>query len=344
MYLAKDNPHGGDIYGEPPKIDFSASLNPLGMPPEVRRALSECAETCAAYPDPYCRALREAIGHFEGVPAGNILCGAGASELIYHYAAALTGEGPGLILAPAFSEYALALELAGRGAEYRVLTPEEGFHLAGGLGDLGRYSAVFLCSPNNPTGLALEPEVIWETAGSGANILLDLSFLDLTLSPGRYRVPELTARYPNVTVLRSPGKSFAVPGVRLGYAISSDRALLERMSERGQCWNVSVPAAAAGEAAMGCGEWLRRSAVIIAEERERLTRELKNLGLTVYPGEANFLLMYSAADIVTPLKRSGLALRDCRNFVGLGPGYVRAAVRRREENDALLRALREVIA
>ncbi len=345
MYLTGQNPHGGDIYDAAPEADFSASLNPRRMPEPVRRALLASVEKCVFYPDPYCRELRAAIGKFEGVPEGSILCGAGASELLYQYAAALPEGGPALIVAPAFSEYASALKAAGRGVEYHVLTGENGFRLTGDIlkRDLSRYCAVFVCSPANPTGVTVEPELIRAIAETGVRLLLDLCFLDLTGRPGRYGIPSLLAEFPNVAVLRSPTKSFAIPGARLGYMLSSDAGLLERISRRGQCWNVSVPAQMAGVAAMGCGEWLRASVKEITAERERLFAGLQELGLTVYPGEANFLLLYSDAELLTPLAQRGIAVRDCSNFVGLDRGYYRVAVRTREENDRLLAALREVL-
>lgn len=345
MYLTTENPHGGDIYENAPEVDFSASLNPLGMPETVRLALLASVEKCVFYPDPFCRELRAAIGKFEGVPEGHILCGAGASELLYQYAAALSGGGPGLIVAPAFSEYAAALNAAGKGIEYHLLKREDGFRLTGDIltRDLTRYCAVFVCSPANPTGVAADAELLRAIAKTGVRLLLDCCFLDLTDQPTRYSIPSLIADFPNAAVLRSPTKSFAIPGVRLGYMLSSDAGLLERMSAGGQCWNVSVPAQMSGVAAMGCGEWLRASVEKIASERGRLTARLEKMGLTVYPGEANFLLLYSDSELLKPLAKRGIAIRDCSNFVGLDKGYYRVAVRTPEENDRLIKALGEVL-
>lgn len=345
MYLTKPNNHGGDVYGSEPLIDFSASLNPLGMPEAVRRALIASVDGCIHYPDPYCRALRDAIGRAEGVPVEHILCGAGASELLYQYAAALPEKKPGLIVAPAFSEYAAALQAAGHGVEVFTLKAQNGFRLTCNILslDLSKYAAVFVCSPANPTGITVEPEVLEGIAKAGVRLLLDLSFLGLTARPALYDVPALLARFPHAAVLRSPTKSFAIPGVRLGYLLCADTALTERMTELTQCWNVSVPAQAAGAAAMACGDFLRRSAEIIGAERERLSREYAALGLAVVPGEANFLLLYAEKELAIPLAKRGYAIRDCADFVGLGRGYYRVAVRTRAENDRLLGAVREVL-
>lgn len=345
MYLTEQNPHGGDVYETPPLIDFSANLNPEGMPGAVRQALLDAVDRCVSYPDPYCRALRRALSQAEGVPAEHILCGAGASELIFQYAAALPKEKPALIIAPAFSDYAAALMAAGHRAESFILKGENGFRLGQELFslDLSRYAAVFLCSPANPTGAAVDPALLKRLAETGVPLLCDFSFLDLTEAPERYGLPALISRFPNVAALRSPTKSFAIPGVRLGYLMSADLSLLERMSALGQCWNVSVPAQMAGIAAAECGAWLRASAVKIARERERMSRELRALGLTVFPGEANFLLLYSEKELIRPLREKGILLRDCSNYVGLTKGYIRTAVRTPAENDRLLAAVREVL-
>ncbi|MGN1073879.1 MAG: aminotransferase class I/II-fold pyridoxal phosphate-dependent enzyme, partial [Eubacteriales bacterium] len=110
-----------------------------------------------------------------------------------------------------------------------------------------------------------------------------------------------------------------------------------------QCWNVSTLAQAAGLAALGCGTWLRDSVGRIARERERMTAALGALGIRVYPGEANFLLLYSDGNTAEKLMRRGIMVRDCSNYVGLGAGFFRIAVRTRPENDRLLAGLKEVL-
>ena len=136
-------------------------------------------------------------------------------------------------------------------------------------------------------------------------------------------------------------------GVRLGYALSSDTSFLASMAEKTQCWNVSVMAQEAGIAALECGSWLTESVKQISAERARLTDRLTKLGIRVIPGEANFLLIRSSpeADLGKRLLDRGILVRDCSNYVGLGPGrgWFRIAVRTREENDALLKAVGEVL-
>ena len=115
------------------------------------------------------------------------------------------------------------------------------------------------------------------------------------------------------------------------------------MSEKAPCWNVSIPAQAAGCAALDCKEWLSGTVKAIGQERNRMTDALGSMGIKVYPGEANFLLLYSFTDLYGRLLGKGILVRDCSNYQGLRKGFIRIAVRKPEENDQLLDALREVL-
>ncbi|MBP5274032.1 MAG: aminotransferase class I/II-fold pyridoxal phosphate-dependent enzyme, partial [Abditibacteriota bacterium] len=164
MLIDQKNPHGGDVYTHENALDFSSNVNPEGMPGPVRSALAAAIDKCAQYPDPYCRALRKKTAAAEGVAEERILFGNGASELIYSFAYALPKEKPSLIVAPAFSEYAAALQAAKAEADYYFTKPETGFALDREFGeiDFSRFGAVFLCSPSNPAGTVAEPEKVLE--------------------------------------------------------------------------------------------------------------------------------------------------------------------------------------
>ena len=346
MLLNQKSPHGGDVYSNSVRLDFSANTNPFGTPEAVRQAVIRAAEHCAAYPDPYCTALRAGIARREGVLPDTVLCGNGAAELVYAFAYALPKDKKALIVSPTFCEYETALTAAGIEADHFLLCEEEGFCVTDELLDIDftPYSAVFLCSPNNPTGITVDARIIWGLAKKGVRVFLDLTFLDLTDDPGKYDIPALACAFPSLVILRAFTKSYAMAGVRLGYALCTDAVFLEKMSEKTQCWNVSSLAQAAGLAALDCGGWLQESVKAIAAERERLTKELRGMGVRVYPGEANFLLLYADMDLSGELLQRGILLRDCANYVGLRKGFVRIAVHRREENHALLKVLREVLA
>lgn len=345
MYLNQKNPHGGDVYSNRIRFDFSANINPAGLPESVTNALIRTASHCSAYPDPYCTALREKIARSEGVCAASVLCGNGAAELIYAFAYALPKEKPALVISPTFCDYAAALSAADIETEQYLLSQADGFCLTDSVlqQDLSCFGALFLCSPNNPTGITVDPAIVRRLAGTGVRMLLDLTFLDLTDDPDKYDIPALLRAFPNITVLRAFTKSYAMAGVRLGYVLCSDGALLEDMSKKTQCWNVSAFAQAAGIAALDCAQWLRDSVAQIAVQRQKLTEGLRASGVRVYPGEANFLLLYTEADLYPKLLQKGILIRDCSNYEGLGKGFYRIAVRTPAENDALLAAVKEAL-
>lgn len=341
-------PHGGDIWNYPtPPLDFSSNLHPLGMPPAVAEAARGAVDRANAYPDPFCRALREAIARREGVEPGQVVCGAGAADLIFRLCLALKPR-QALVTAPTFSEYEQALRLFGCAVRRFPLLPEEGFvlperfpeALAPGL-DL-----LFLCTPNNPTGRCIPLPLLERIANRcreiGARLVLDECFMELTDRP---LATALLERYPDLFLLRAFTKTYAVPGLRLGYGLSADEALLDRLWSAGPPWSVSTVAQAAGIAACGCSDWPERGRAVLRQERPRLMAALGDLGLTVWPGEANYLLFRApgAADLKERLAARGVLIRSCANYPGLGPEDCRVCVRTAPDNEILLKTLREVL-
>ncbi len=347
MYYQTKNPHGGDIYGEPVELDYSANTNPLGVPPAVISAAAEALTGADRYPDPYCRGLVKAIAAAEGVKPETILCGNGASGLIFSFCAA-AGVKKAAALAPTFSEYASAAALFGCGTVFYTLRRENGF-LPGEdfLGWLRAEApeAVFLCNPNNPTGRLLPSGLIMDVIALckqiNARLFVDECFLEL--ATGGESLKGLLADFPGLFLLRAFTKSYGMAGLRLGYCLSADSALLERMASLTPPWDVSSPAQAAGIAALGEGEFLRRAVALIERERPRLKGALEAMGLDVCPSDVNYLLFRGPEGLLGDLRRKGIALRDCANFPGLGPGWYRMAVRTEEENDRLLAAMGECV-
>ena len=151
------------------------------------------------------------------------------------------------------------------------------------------------------------------------------------------------ADYPNLFLLRAFTKSYGMAGLRLGYCLSGDAALLSAMSRRVQPWNVSLPAQAAGVAALREEDFPGKARELIRTERPRLIAELEKLGVWVCPSQANYLLLKSEKELYRPLLERGILIRDCSNYQGLGPGWYRAAVRTGAENDQLIAALTKIL-
>ena len=345
MLYKTENPHGGDVYGAAVTLDFSSNVNPLGPPERVLCAIQDAALLVRQYPDPYCRKLTAALAAHEKLPEAYILCGNGAAELIYAYCEALRPKKV-LELAPTFLEYSAAASHFGAGIVRIPLAPPD-FSPDERLLDALRTQkpdVLFLCSPNNPTGRTLGRtllERLLQTAGEqGTRVFLDECFLDFTDAKS---AKDLLSRYDNLLILKAFTKNYALAGVRVGYCLSANRKLLSEMAACTQPWNVSIFAQAAGAAALKEPDWAAKAKAVIAPERARLTRELQNLGFTVCPSEANYLLFSAPVGLDKMFLRETLAIRNCENYPGLGPGWYRIAVRLAEENEALLDALRRVM-
>ena len=343
------NPHGGDLYARPVKLDFSANTNPLGTPESVRRAVIRSAELLNQYPDPFCRELVGALSRFERVPPEYILCGCGAAELIFSFCTAVKPE-KALELAPTFSEYATALEAVGCEVERVSLHKENDFVLQNDFLDILRQTeckAIFLCNPNNPTGQVIPPPllegIIEICQARGIRLFLDECFLDLSDNGQDGSMKKWLSIWPGLFILKAFTKSYGMAGLRLGYCLSSDSKLLAAMGGCVQPWNVSLPAQAAGKAALGEGEFICRSRQVISDQRRWLREQLEGLGLYVCPAQANYLLLYHKRELTGPLLERGILVRDCSNYHSLSRGWFRIAVRRAEENRVLVEAVRAIL-
>lgn len=340
--------HGGDIYTNDGLFDFSANINPLGPGEKVMKALQESILKVTAYPDPLCRKLRESAAKRESVPPDYIVCGNGAADLIYTLVLA---EKPkqALLCTPSFSEYEKALRTAGCKIRFHKKREEDHFTLTSRyLEELtGDLDLVFLCSPDNPTGQCIDEillrEIIERCEKNGIRLVLDECFFDFTEDAPWIHHEFFVKDHRMLFLLRAFTKMFSIPGVRSGYGVCSDTALLDRMKEARQPWPVSIPAQEAGVAALKDDLLPAATRLLIAEERRHLMEEFGRLGIRYYPADANYILFYSEIDWYEEMKQEGFLIRDCCNYRGLGKGYYRIAVKGREDNERLLAAFRRIL-
>lgn len=327
-------------------LDFSASINPLGVSPAVTEALRHL--DLAAYPDPECRELRDALGERLGVQADRILIGNGATELIHLIARALLRSADAAaIFTPTFGEFQAACRLQGvapvsiasaEGRTFRWDLPAAA-RLIAAL----RPSLLFLCNPNNPTGTYLgadDLEAIAAALGDAGLLVLDEAYAPFV--ERRWDAARLLRR-GNVALLRSMTKDHALTGLRLGYLLSS-RAVVERVRRFQHSWSVNAAAQAAGVAALADGAHVARGREAVRCGRSYLTQELGRLGLSCTEASANFLLAgvgAAAALRLRLLREHRVCVRDCASF-GL-PDHVRIGVRRMADCRRLAGALRQVL-
>jgi len=349
--------HGGNVYSAARKLgvspeailDFSASINPLGPPPGVRKAAVEAFKLVGHYPEPDSPALCSALAGYLSLPEDHIAVANGSTELIHLLPRLFSrAAGRALLLAPTFAEYANALELAGWHSTCLTLSPESGFALDAGAiaGELGNgYDLCILCNPGNPTGKLYSLEEI-ETLyrycrSSGCFFVLDEAFIDFT---GDFSAKDLIPTADSGLILRSMTKFFGFPSIRVGYSIASAE-VTSRLKHFLPPWNVGVVAQAAALAGLADKAHYRRTAALIEKERCYLADSLLKLpGITVFAGVANYLLIrldngLTAAWLQEQLLATLILIRDCSDFDGLDNRFFRIAVKGRTQNKKLLQAI-----
>ena len=337
--------HGGDVYHHQGCIDFSANCNPLGTPRKVKEAIIESLDHINDYPQVGCFPLKKAIAEYEHTDFSQVICGNGAAEVIFTLCRAVSPK-KALVPAPTFAEYQQALYSVGCQVEFFYLDEKKQFRL-----DEDFISAltpdldiIFLCNPNNPTGLLAEKEVLKKLLDRCRQLdifmAVDECFLDFVPEPEKYTLKEYLKDYENLFLFKAFTKRYAMAGVRLGYGLCGNGTLLEKMESMCQPWNVSSLAQAAGLAALKETAYVEEGRQVTFQELDYLKKELSALGYPVYPSQANYVFFKGPEDLYEKLEKKKILIRDCSNYTGLYKGYYRVAVKNHEENRALIQALK----
>jgi threonine-phosphate decarboxylase len=345
-----DRVHGGAAPGG--AIDFSASINPLGPPPAAIEEYHRAAASLACYPAPYADVLGGRIADWIGIGADNVLVGNGSTQLIHLLARVMRWRRP-VVVTPTFSEISNALILAEAAPHAIELSCERDFELR--MDDVTRAletgaDAILLGRPNSPTGAMVSFDqataIAMECARFDAHCVFDEAFIDF--SADSRSMTGLVPRAPNVIVLRSMTKIFAIPGLRLGFAVASAPSIA-RLRATLEPWSVNAVAARVGIACVGvANEYIARTRELIALESGYLASGLaQNPHLRVFPSAANFLMLAARENTTDSfgafLLRHVIAVRDLRSLPGCGPGLYRAGIRNHADNERIVAAAREYL-
>jgi histidinol-phosphate aminotransferase len=301
------------------------SVNPLGPTPGVLRAIQETDWT--RYPGDDEAPLREGLAQRNGVMPEHVALGNGSAELLWLIALALLQpQDHVLVVGPTFGEYARAARTMG--ADVREVQA---------LRDLPLARLLFVCNPNNPTGVLHEQSDIVQVLNAQPDRLVVLDEAYAVFAPDRLRSQALLAQHRNLILLRSLTKDQALPGLRLGYLLAAPEIARAVESVRPP-WSVNAGALRAGLATLEseAETHVEHARAVVAASRQRLTDGFKEFGYHVYPSAANFVLVDvgDARVFRRTLLPHGFVVRDCTSF-GL-PSCVRVACRLPEECDALI--------
>lgn len=356
--------HGGEYDTNSIKLDYSVNLNPLGLPKVISTALKDSLYDASIYPSLHQDRLKELLSKANNLPQDYFFIGNGASEAITLLAEALSSKcSKALIVDPTFSGYERAL----RARNYEIfsfsLTEDNDFELTSDILDhiksIENLDLVFACSPNNPTGRAISFDLVKEMADTckklGIILVIDESFMGFDKDKKACSCLSLIEKYDNLVLIDAFTKLFAVPGVRLGYCISSNSKLIHKINELKPEWNVSSIAEATGIAILSenrpeTEEYIEQTLELIEKEKAFLTNELIKIGFKVFKSDAPFLLFKLPPKLQKDglsfykktAKDHGILLRNCSNFHGLDESYYRIAIKKHEDNIALIKALQLV--
>ena len=344
--------HGGGIHQAAAELqrpaaellDFSASINPLGMPLTVRAAAAAALDDAIHYPEIHAESLVAALAVHHHLDPRHLLAGNGSTPLFALLARTLRPR-RALVVRPAFSEYQRALEIAGTEIDVFDLPPEKNFTL-----DVAQLlhritpatDLLLLATPGNPSGARIEGTTLLTLAHAlreQALVAVDEAFIDFC--PDASILQAVTTQ-TNLYIFRSMTKFYAIPGLRIGYLAGPINGI-SRLQAETEPWALSTVAIAAAKAALAATAYRQESLQLIPQLQSQLADGLRNLGLHIYPSAANYLLARldaaRADEVVSALRQEGILLRSCSNFPPLDAHYLRVAVRTAAENERLIAAL-----
>ncbi len=334
-------------------IDMSSNLNPLGPPPEILNLIQENLSSLHALPEADALTMRKGFADFYGLDVGQVLAGNGTTWFIYALPKALNCKKV-LISGPTYSDYNDACDMHQVESRQVTAIEEKGFSpdvdeissLAHGA-DL-----VVICNPNNPTGALVSRDQIEYLVKKHSEVcfLVDESYLPFV--PGAEEISLVSETgFPNLLVLSSMSKIFRIPGLRSGF-LSGAESLMEKVFHHYQPWSVNSLAQAVISKVYQDPGFIRSfydaTRVFVLEETRVFKDELKEChGLHMVPGVTYFILAgldgITAKDFCKDVGQDKILIRDCSNFKGLGPNFVRFSLKTRKENLTLARTIKGVL-
>lgn len=357
--------HGGNLYKVSEKygidssmiIDFSDNVSPMGVPDSAKNSIIENVSMLAHYPDPDYKSLRGAISAYIDADYRNIVVGNGATELISLFIKVINPD-KALLVMPAYSEYERELKHNDSKVNYYVLDKENNYQ--GNINELTelscKYDLVVICNPNNPTGTAFDKDKIMyllsQTIKNNADtvFMIDETYVEFTDDIEGISSVKLTEKYKNVFIIRGLSKFFSVPGLRVGYGVTSNETILNEIYSMKEPWSVSVLSQVAAEALLGDRDYIKRARDFMRQERKFILNELKKIKyLKYYESTCNFFLCESLKDgidtryIVDNAIKRFILLRDASNIKFLEDDQFRFCIKLREQNKLLIKYLNDIL-
>ena len=309
--------HGGSAQYqlEGTVIDFSVNINPYGPSVNMKQAIANCSYH--EYPDPNYRNLKKIIAEKYACQLAEIHVGNGAAEIFWTIVR-MSGKSQAFMLTPSFSEFPNAVKALNGNVDELPCRPEDqftvDFHSLGERLRSKHYDLAYFCVPNSPTGMYMDALTLKELALENPKTIfvIDYAFIQFSRHSNDqyYQFPKNVIRVYSLT------KEHAIPGIRIGFAISS-QDLIQRLNSQVNTWNVNCFAAQAGHTALSDEDFVKESIQQISRDKNYLRRQLDRMGATYFTSDAPYFLIRTvipADEVVTLLLQKGILVRSCASY------------------------------
>lgn len=346
--------HGGNVYAFADKhhinvadiLDFSANINPLGLSESIKADMLMKNRIVGHYPDPDYVQLKTAIANFESVSCEQVIVGNGAIESLFILAEALR-EQHVVLQAPTFIEYERAFQKYGATIDYMPLNHED-FQIDFDALKEKDTDVVVICNPNNPTGTLTVREKLIDylsfAKARSIKVIIDEAFIDFTDDEMLNTLVPYLNEYENLFVLKSLTKFFAMPGLRLGYLLTSNGEITDRIYRQRIPWTINVVAEQVAKISMKDTEYISATKAYIKRERQWMVEALKQIPyLKVFETQGNYIFFKSSlTSLDEKLAQHHIMIRNCSNYDNLNTGYFRVAIKEHDANMKLLKCMKEI--
>ncbi|MGL4913094.1 MAG: pyridoxal phosphate-dependent aminotransferase [Romboutsia sp.] len=353
----KDLGHGANVdviaqkYNLNPRdiIDFSSNINPSVIP-GLEKYILEGLRACTSYPDINYVNLRSNISDYININPNFIIPGNGATEIIYLM---MKSIGKSIaILNPTFSEYERSARLNNLEITNILLDKNNNFEvdIDNIEANIDKFDSLFICNPNNPNGKVKKIENLLELLQKHDKLLIvDETFMEFVENEEGYSLIKYVEEYDNIFILKAVTKFFGLPGLRLGYGVTSNERIIENIYKYKEPWTINSFADNLSNYIFKEEDYIKNSKKYYINEREYMLKSLREIkSIRVYDTDTNFILIKLRQNTASELKnklieQGKILIRDASNFIGLDESFIRVAIKSHEENEKLIKHMKNLL-
>lgn len=330
-------------------LDFSSNINPK-LIPNLETYILEGLKECTSYPDINYTNLRKNISDYVGVNPKFIIPGNGATEIIYLLMKSINKRLA--IFNPTFSEYKRSAELNNLEILHLDLDKNNNFEIDADIvqANINNFDSLFICNPNNPNGKVKNLEKILELIIENNKLLIvDETFMEFVENEEQYSLIKYVEKYENLFILKAVTKFFGMPGLRLGYGVTSNKDIIEKIYHYKEPWTINSFADNLSNYIFKNEIYIKESKEYYKNERNYMLNELRKIcSIEVHDTDTNFILIRLKENTANDIKEklfveSDILIRNASNFIGLDNSYIRIAIKSHNENEIFLREIKKVL-